>query len=323
MKESWSGCFALWFVVLSAVSGFAGEGKTVEGISIATRADRLVVELDGKPFAEYVFTNTSRPYLYPVFGPNQALMTRNWPMKEVAGEARDHPHHKGLWYSHGAVNGIDFWSEAPGAGRIVHQRFTSVKPGKNAGLVRSENQWLSKDGKVICTDTRTLQFRKSAKNLSSRIIDFEIEISASHGDLRFGDTKEGTMAIRIAESMRLTGGQGKGRIVNSRGVRDKATWGQRAEWCDYYGPVEGGIVGVAMFDHPSNPRHPTWWHVRDYGLFAANPFGQHDFEKLSNASAGDLEVKSGSSVKFVYRFLFHEGDEVKGKVAEEWAEFVK
>jgi len=47
---------------------------------------------------------------------------------------------------------------------------------------------------------------------------------------------------------------------------------KHADWCDYYGSIGGKTVGIAMFDHPSNPRHPTTWHVRDYGLFAANPF---------------------------------------------------
>jgi len=99
-------------------------------------------------------------------------------------------------------------------------------------------------------------------------------------------------------------------------VRDGATWGKRAAWCDYYGPVGDKTVGVAIFDHPANPRHPTWWHVRDYGLFAANPFGQHDFESLSDKAAGNLTVPVGKSITFRYRFYLHTGDEQEGKVAE-------
>jgi hypothetical protein len=62
--------------------------------------------------------------------------------------------------------------------------------------------------------------------------------------------------------------------------------------------------------------------VRDYGLFAANPFGKHDFEKLSDRSAGELEVPAGQSVTFRYRIVFHEGDEKEARVAElydQWA----
>ena len=133
------------------------------------------------------------------------------------------------------------------------------------------------------------------------------------------------MAIRVAESMRLIHGKNKpceGHIVQSTGVKDGETWGKHAEWCDYYGPVGGKTVGIAMFDHPSNPRHPTTWHVRDYGLFAANPFGLHDFEKKEKG-AGDLRVPVGKSITFRYRFYIHNGTTEEGKVADRYAEYVK
>jgi hypothetical protein len=85
-------------------------------------------------------------------------------------------------------------------------------------------------------------------------------------------------------------------------VTGKDTWGKQAPWCDYSGPVDGKTLGVAIFDHPSNPRHPTWWHVRDYGLFAANPFGVHDFEKKPQGT-GDLKVEAGKSITFKVQVL--------------------
>ena len=154
-------------------------------------------------------------------------------------------------------------------------------------------------------------------------MDFEITLHASNGDLTFGDTKEGMLAVRLAESMRLNGKIGKGHIVNSSGIRDGETWGKRANWCDYYGPVGGKTVGIAMFDHPQNPRHPTWWHVRDYGLFAANPFGQHDFEGLADKAAGTLTVPSGRSITFRYRIYLHEGTAEEAEVAQKYEEFLK
>ncbi len=135
------------------------------------------------------------------------------------------------------------------------------------------------------------------------------------------------MAIRMAETMRLKQNrynEGKlgGRIVLSTGVQGEETWGKQAEWCDYSGPAQGKMVGVAIFDHPENPRHPTWWHVRDYGLFAANPFGLHDFEKKP-PGAGNMTIAPGKSVTFRYRFYMHEGDEKAGKVAERYKEYAK
>jgi hypothetical protein len=195
------------------------------------------------------------------------------------------------------------------------------------GIIRSKNKWVSSDGKVQCTDERTLRIYNRPDN--ERLFDFEITIHASNGDVTFGDTKEGTMAIRLAETMRLRPneanvGKPTGHIVNSEGIRDGDTWGKRADWCDYYGPVEGKTVGVAIFDHPQNPRHPTWWHVRDYGLFTANPFGEHNFENLKdNKTAGNMLIPAGKSVTFRYRFYVHEGDEQQAKVAEHYAEYVK
>ena len=159
-------------------------------------------------------------------------------------------------------------------------------------------------------------------------MDWEITLHASNGQVTFGDTKEGSMAIRLNPSMQLMttkamksrGETAKGHIINSEGVTDGKTWGKRAAWCDYYGPVKGEVVGIAIFDHPSNPRHPTWWHVRDYGLFAVNPFGIHDFEKKP-AGTGDFVIPAGQSATFKYRFYFHKGDEKQGKVAEHFRDY--
>ena len=134
------------------------------------------------------------------------------------------------------------------------------------------------------------------------------------------------MSIRLAETMRLTHnkfnkGKPTGHIVNSEGVLDGATWGKRAAWCDYHAPLGGRTVGLAIFDHPSNPVHPTWWHVRDYGLFAANPFGVHDFEKR-DPGAGNLTIPPGKSVTFKYRIYIHEGDEHQAGVAARYQEYI-
>jgi len=214
------------------------------------------------------------------------------------------------------MNGVDFWSEG---GNTVHEKFSEVHSGK-IGLIKSTDKYVTKDGKVVCTDARTMRIYPGEKSV--RMFDFEITVYASNGELKFGDTKEGTMAMRLNETMRLKGKVGKGHIVNSEGVRDGDTWGKRAKWVDYYGPADDKEVGIAIFDHPSNPRHPTWWHVRDYGLFAANPFGLHDFEK-KEPNAGELVVPAGKSITFKYRFYIHEGDEKSGAVEQAYERYIK
>jgi hypothetical protein len=292
------------------------------GVQISKLPDRLQIEINRQPFTEYLFKDVPRPYFYPVFGPGELAMTRNWPMKTTPNEEHDHPHHRSLWFTHGNVNGRDFWSEEKDYGKIVHDGFTEIKSGKASGVIKSRDKWIAADGKLICTDDRVFRVYSPA-NPTERVFDFEVTLHASQGSLTLGDTKEGTMAIRLAETMRLKGNLGEGHILNGDGVRDGEAWGKRADWCDYYGPVDGKRVGVAIFDHPENPHHPTWWHVRDYGLFAANPFGQHDFENLANKSAGDFTIPAGQSVTFRYRFYLHEGDTTQAQVAEKYQEYVR
>lgn len=299
-------------------------------VEMTELGDRVKVEVNGQLVTEYQFKNVPRPFCYPLIGPDGLQMTRSWPMRDVPGEERDHPHHRSFWFSHGAVNGEDFWTERQSAGKIVHAGFVRIESGTNAGMIVASNHWVSAAGKLVCTDERTLRISSGFDDGIS--FDFDITLFApADEELVFGDTKEGTMAVRVAESMRLTkptprGQQlipSDGHIVNSEGQRDEETWGQRAAWCDYYGPVNGKTVGVAIFDHPNNPRHPTWWHVRNYGLFAANPFGRHDFEELSDVHAGDLAVKPGDSVTFRYRVLLHRGDEKQAEVARRYDEYVR
>jgi len=308
--------------LLLPLAGYAAENAAPLGVHITELTNRLRIEINGRLFTEYYFKDVPRPYCYPLIGPGETPMTRNWPMKTVPDESNDHPHHRSLWFAHGAVNGVDFWSEAKSFGKIVQDRFSEIKSRKDYGIISSQNKWIAADGTVICTDDRTFRIY-APKQDDARVMDFEITLHAPDHEVTFGDTKEGAMAARLAETMRLKGKVGHGHIVNSAGDRDEATWGKRADWCDYYGPVDGKIVGMAIFDHPKNPRHPTWWHVRDYGLFAANPFGQHDFEELSDKSAGNLTIPAGQSVTFRYRFYLHQGDEKEAKVAEKYQQYLK
>jgi hypothetical protein len=293
--------------------------KPATGVRITPRVKSLVVEIDGKLFTEYCFMDVPRPYFYPVIGPTDAAVIRHWPMKEgVPNEEHDHPHHKSLWFTHGSVNGVDFWADGDNKGKIVHEQFTEVSSGPRVGVIVARNKWVAPDGKVVCTDERTHRFYNRQND---RIMDFEVTIRATNGKVTFGDTKEGSLGIRLAPTMQAQGKVAQGHIINSDGLREEAgAWGKRAAWCDYYGPVNDQMVGVAIFDHPDNPRHPTWWHVRAYGLFAANPFGQHDFEKKP-AGIGDLVIPDRRNVTFRWRFYIHKGDATEGKVADHYREY--
>lgn len=346
MRSSFLLPVALLLVVLglcSCVAPKPGVPANPLGVRIVPTNNLLRVELNGKLFTEYHYANVPRPFCYPLIGPGGVAMTRHFPMATPPGEEHDHPHHRSFWYGHEPVNGVDFWTERTNSGRVVHRGFVDISSGVNTGLIKTVNDWVNAAGKVICTSEHTLRFYASTNNTIT--MDFEINLKASHGDVTFGDSKEGSFALRVAEPLRLRlpakkgepARAGAGQIVLSTGERDDGasaaaaknakrepiTWGKRAAWCDYFGPVDGKIVGIAILDHPSNPRHPTWWMVRDYGLFAANPFGQHVFEGLKNEHAGDMKIIAGQSVTFRYRVVLHEGDEKAGQIAARFEDYAK
>jgi hypothetical protein len=130
------------------------------------------------------------------------------------------------------------------------------------------------------------------------------------------------MALRVNPGLQLKGHVAKGHIINANGDADDKAWGKRSAWVDYWAPLEGHVVGIAVFDHPDNPRHPTWWHARDYGLIAANPFGAGDFDKAAKGT-GSLKLPAGQSLTFRYRFYFHEGDPTAADVAGIFEDFKK
>ncbi len=304
----------LVFATLSSATGTATGGEPKVKLTRAGKAVR--VEIGGELFTEYLGDGHRKPILFPVIGPHRLAMTRSYPIVSgVKGEAKDHPHHRSLWFTHGDVNGISFWHENEGSGETVHDTFLEIRSG-DQGVLKTFNKWVGPDGKVVCTDVRRLTFLALPVG---RAVRYEVTLYASEGDVTLGDTKEGTMGIRTHPNLRLTNDEKRGvtsangHALNSSGERDGALWGKRAKWVDYWGEIDGETVGVAIFDHPKNPRHPTWWHARNYGLIAANAFGVHNFERKEKGT-GDLTIKAGDSLHFEFFFVFHAGNAESAKV---------
>jgi hypothetical protein len=280
--------------------------------------DAVTVNVDGKLFTQYLVKSGNKPALWPIVGPTGKEMTRAYPMVSARDNERaDHVHHRSLWFTHGDVNGTSFWAEERRSGIIEHREFLRVEGGKTAMIV-TRNDWLDNDGEKLCSDVRSLTF--GADN-DRRWIDFDITIIAGENAVEFGDTKEGTFGVRVAGTMKVDADMG-GKIVNSLGDTDKDAWGKRASWVDYHGPVEGEILGIAVLNHPTSFRFPTYWHVRTYGLFAANPFGVHNFEN-NNEKDGSYTLEPGRSFAFRYRVVLHKGDEQEGRIPEAFVEYAK
>lgn len=294
-------------------------------VKITNRESReIAVEIDGKPFTVFhIGPETNKPYLAPIHAASGTIVTRGFPMEKIEGENQDHPHHRGLWFTHGEVNGYDFWANeesqkgvGKGKGQIVLKKVNKVSSGKNSGEINTVFDWTA-GGKPILSESRRMVFR-SAPEL--RMIDFDITLKALD-KVTFGDTKEGTFAIRLAAELeeaqpkKIAAPVRTGRMVASTGKEtEKQVWGSRAAWVDYYGTIKGEALGLALMDHPGNPRHPTYWHSRAYGLFAANPFGVSDFER-DKSNKGEMTLEPGQSLRFRYRLVIHPGDAKSADVA--------
>jgi len=274
------------------------------------RPDRLSVLIDGAPFTEiFQGPQTRKPYLHPLRSASGRIVTRRFPMETVPGEPNDHPHHQGLSFTHADVNGFNFWaSDATQldakSGSIRLKRIVSTEDGKTEGRAVIEYEWLDPSGRAILAETRTLAFRGG----SDRSLDLDIRLTALEKAV-FGDTKEGTLSIRLAAPLEEERG---GLMAGAGGCRtEKECWGSRGDWMDYSGVIDGEALGVAIFDHPGNPSHPTFWHSRAYGLFSANPFGANDFHRGRKEPVqerdGSMTLEKGASARFRYRILIHSG----------------
>jgi hypothetical protein len=282
----------------------------------------------------HVGAEFSKPIFWPVLAPNGASLTRSWPMaKDIPGESTDHIHQKSAWFCHGdvipegielkhkiaGVAGVDFWSEAKGHGNIV---CTKVEQPKNEGgraHVATHNEWRTADGVKIMDEGRVLHFHDFG---TSRLLILDIDLEASVCPITFGDTKEGSMGIRINDEIRADKGRGTLRNAEDGKVGEKDCWGRRSAWTDYSGPIGGKVAGLALLADPKNA-YPSCWHIRGYGLNAANPFGRAKSGFPDVRGKNDLvRLSKGEHLKLRYGLVLHDGDAAVGGVAKVYQRFV-
>ncbi|MFT5732339.1 MAG: hypothetical protein ACJA0P_000654 [Planctomycetota bacterium] len=282
---------------------------------VVSGGDHQVQLQDGSAFATLRLNGARIPYLWPVVGPSGDELTRAFPMETGRpGEAGDHPHHQSFWFTHGDVNGHDFWHDpdcriAPDPASAPEVRLT---PGFFEVEIELPLVWSAPEAPSILNETRTYRF---ASRQGVRLIECESVLTAKQ-DVTFGDTKEGSFALRLRPELRLKGDVATGSLLNSSGQTNGDCWGQRAAWVSYETPLNGHHVGVTVMDHAMNLRHPTWWHARDYGLVAANPFGTRAFEGKDSAS-GEFTLQKGKSLTQRYLVVLSGSDETRSIPVDE------
>lgn len=295
-------------------------------------ARQVDVLIDGKLFTAYRYPdNLKKPVLYPVNTAQGTPVTRGFPLEPRAGERADHPHHVGLWFNYGDVNGLDFWnnSEAVPAARkeqygtVLHQQINRLRSGNDQGVLEVTMEWVGPDGKALLREHTTFIFRGTEHQ---RSIDRITRLTALAQDVSFKDNKEGLLGIRVARPLEnpddqpatqveANGEAGKepvhnqedvtGRYRSSEGVEGQQVWGTRGKWMNLSGTIGEEKISVAIVDHPDNVGYPTYWHARGYGLFAANPLGQQPMS--GGKTALNFRLPAGASVTFKHRILINTG----------------
>lgn len=302
------------------------ESADVDKPHVAVERDggKVKVFASGESFTEYHFEVTQdmpRPAMYPVYGPEHASMTRGHPLVEAKStEKKDHPHHHSLWVSHGDVNKVNFWHLGDEQGYQRHETFTSLESGPVVGRIEAVINWEDEQGNHVLSERRAMTYWAPSEDV--RYIDIDSTLIADTGDVVFGDTKEGGLvSLRVAGTLKEESNLG-GVITNANGlVGESNAWGKASPWCDYSGPVDGIQAGLTIMDNPDNPFYPSYYHVRKYGLFTANPFGLSYFTRDKN-NDGSKTLKHGSTWRNQYRVYIHPGDVKTGNVSGQYDAYV-
>jgi len=318
-------------LLLSATLGLAAACAQVK---IVGEDSRIHVEIDGKPYADFVVKSEEamKPYLYPLRAADGSIVTRHWPMEKVSAiEPVDHQHQRGVWFGPDIVNGFDFWNNErsyknPISGYTKLNKVGELKSGKKKGSIAATFDWLDPKGTKMVEESRQMTFYDRPK---LRIIDFEIDLT-SVTQTKFGDGKDCCFGIRLAPQLqedKVIKTKGKpnvtipgppGVITNAEGkTSEKEVWGKPSDWCDDSGEINGEKLGIAIFDHPKNSRRARW-HVRGYGLFAANPFGQSAFTG-DKTQDGSVTLQPGEKLHFQYRVVIHPAGTDLAKLYAEYA----
>lgn len=306
---------------------------------------KVDVYIEGKAFTSYIYPNTlKKPVLYPIITPEGSKITRKYPLEASAGERVDHPHHVGLWFNYGDVNGLDFWNNSAAIeehkrsefGTIVHKSVNQILSGDQEAILDVTMEWQAPSGEVLLREDSRFIFRGKGKEYS---IDRITKLTALEA-LEFKDNKEGMLGIRVARALEhpsekpeiFTDAKGlptevtvlnnegvNGSYINAEGVEGVDTWAKRSNWVNLRSKIGDENISLVILDHKDNVGHPTYWHARGYGLFAANPLGQEVFSKGENIL--NFRLEKGESTTFKHRIIVASKELSKTEIDARFLEF--
>jgi len=250
----------------------------------------MQITIGGKPFASYYTASTKipRPYFANVKSPSGVQVSRNHPPIEGKDSMDHDTFHPGIWLTFAGINGNDYWRLKQ---RTEHEMYIGTpKSGPGKGTFTVSNFYLDS----IDTSGNRIAHEVCKYTILARpnynLLIYDSTISSDEHELRFGDDEEYGLGIRVQTPIEERYG---GQILNADGLKGEKgpnnAYGKASDWCDYSGMMDGTFIGMTVMPDPKNFRR-SWYHVRDYGLIAANLFGS---KKVAGLERNDVVVKKG------------------------------
>lgn len=264
---------------------------------------KVEVFVDGKFFTAYIYPdNMEKQSLYPILSASGKTITRGFPLNPRPFERVDHPHHVGLWFNFGDVNGLDFWNNSfaikpadkPKYGTVKFKKIVSENAKK--GELVTSSEWVDVNNNVLLNEETTFTFSGTGYQ---RSIQRTSKLTAVQ-PVTFTENKEGLIGLRMDRAFEepatkaekfldangietevpvLNNAGVNGVYRNAEGIKGAAVWSKRSPWVALRADKEGEILTIVILDHPRNPNYPAWSHARGYGLFATNNLGGRAFDK--------------------------------------------
>jgi len=320
--------------------------RTKPNVQLIQGDNKVDVMMSGKLFTSYIYgSKLTKPVLVPVRTLSGIEVNRRYPLTEAEGASSDHSHHVGIFFAVDKVNGTNFWRNTSPPPQIKHIKITELTSGTGRGKLSTIMHWIDNDGRVVLEEKRSMIFL-AAQHENEYAIDFSMDLTAKDAKVVFDDIEEGMFAIRVSDYLRqgraklsLESDQplpkesiaGTGMYFSSNGDETaKNIWGKRTRWVALQGIRQKKVVGVAILNHPASINYPTYWHVRDYGLFSANPLGQGDFQRQrprkyrkNKVIPLRLMLEPGETAHFRFLVIIYEGIRTNLQMEKRFREFVK
>jgi hypothetical protein len=246
------------------------------------------------PLWRYVYGGKPKPFFHPLCTPAGHCLT--------LFEPHDHTWHRGLWYTLKYVNGENFWEEK--AGEVFGTQQTVSPPDVTHGTadsirVASRQLWQRPRGAgAIFDETRVFAWRPLTDQAYA--IDFATQLTPL-ADVLLDRTPFTTWGGYSGFTFRGNRNWQQTKLTFADGSTSDRPTPYPSPWCDLTGKIDGAdnhSAGVAMFDHPSNPRHPTPW----YG--GTGPGHYYNAAFIFNET---MTLKAGHALTQRYRVLVHDG----------------